>query len=230
MSYAKVGRRWIVSAATCVGLLAVATPVAGQGLANYDYTNLKFQGIGVDWGYVRATRVDPTQSIGLRVDLGYLGPGVRIVPSVTYWASDFKHSEVAKLQNRVESLIQKQTGQPSPPVDLGNIRWSDVAIGLDADVVWRVPFQVLTSAGLGISAHVLNGSGAAVDGTFVQDLLSTVSAGVDAHAGLEYPLRHWIRLYGQARYDVVENLRYFQLRLGAQIMVHGPAAAGGVNR
>jgi hypothetical protein len=153
------------------------------------------------------------------MDLGYLGPGVRIVPSVTYWASDFKRSEVARLENRVESLIQKQTGSPSPPVDLGRIRWSDVAIALDADVVWRVPLNVYTSAGLGVSAHVLNGSGAAVDGTFVQDLLSTVSAGVDVHAGAEYPVRRWLRLYGQGRYDLVENLSYFQLRLGAEILV-----------
>jgi len=210
-----------------LGFLATATPLRAQGLADYDYTNLTFRGVGVEWGYLFPSRVDPTQSIGLRMDLGYLGPGVRIVPGVTYWVSNFKRSEVAKLDRRVEGLIQKQTGEPAPPVDLGTIRWSDVAISMDADVVWRAPRDVLTSVGLGVSAHVLNGSGAAVDGTFVQDLLSTVSAGLDVHAGLEYPLRRWIRLYGQGRYDLVENLHYFQIRLGGQLILRGAGLDGG---
>lgn len=220
MSYVKAwrGGAWV---AACIAALASAVPLAGQGLANYDYTNLSFRGFGVEWGYLYPTRVNPTQSIGLRMDLGYLGPGVRIVPGITYWRSDFKSGEVTKLENRVEQLITDQTGLPSPPVDLGRIRWSDVAISVDADVVWHVPLHLLTSAGLGVSAHVLRGSGPAVNGTFVQDLLNTVSAGLDAHAGIEYPLRHWIRLYGQGRYDLIEHLRYFQLRLGAQFMLRG---------
>ncbi len=218
MSYAKVGAVTTWAVAWMVAL-AAAAPLAGQGLANYDYTNLSWRGFGVDWGYLYPTRVNPTQSIGLQMDLGYLGPGVRIVPGITYWASYFKRSEVAKLDHRIEHLITDQTGSPSPPVDLGRIRWQDVALSVDADVVWRVPMNVLTSLGLGVSAHVMNGYGPAVDGTFVQDLLNTVSAGFDGHAGLEVPVRHWIRVYGQARYDFIEHLRYFQFRLGAQFIL-----------
>ena len=65
---------------------------------------------------------------------------------------------------------------------------SDVVMSLDAQVVWRVPYGLLTYAGVGASAHVLNGGGPAVDGTFVEDLLDSVTAGFNLHGGLEYPM------------------------------------------
>ena len=207
---------------TAMALALSVQASAAQSLADYDYTNLKFRGLGVEWGYLYPTRVDPTQSVGVRMDLGYLGPGVRVVPSVTYWSSRFKRSEVAKFENRVADLVAAQTGE-RPNVDLGEIDWSDVELALDAHVVWRVPFGILTYAGMGASAHVLNGKGAAIDGTFVQDLLDVVTAGFDVHGGLEYPVSDRVRFYGQARYDVLQHLRYFQLRFGTQFMIGKPA-------
>jgi opacity protein-like surface antigen len=218
------GRTWATALA---GLLVVAGPLAGQSLADYDYQNLSFQGIGVDWGYLFPSRVDRTQSIGIRMDLGYLGPGLRILPGITYWSSDFKHSEVADLENRVASLVQNQTGGPPPTVDLGNIRWTDVALSLDAQVVWRVPYNILTFAGVGASAHILNGSGEAINGTFVEDLLDSVAAGFDLSAGLEYPLNDRLHVYGSSRYEIMGDLQYFQIRLGTQVMVGSGGASGG---
>jgi hypothetical protein len=215
--------RGILVASLAAALLAV--PVRGQDLADFDYENLRFRGFAPEWGYLWPTRVEPTQSYGVRLDLGYLGPGVRIVPSVTYWTSTFKAGEVRELEERVASLISTQTDEPPPTVDLGVIDWSDVALAVDAQLVWRVPYGVLTFAGLGAAAHVLDGSGAAVDGTFVEDLLDSVTAGFNAHAGVEYPVARRFRLYGQARYEVMGDLRYTQLRLGGQIMT-GASAPG----
>ena len=110
-------------------------------------------------------------------------------------------------------------------MDLGVIDWSDVALAVDAQLVWRVPYGVLTFAGIGGAAHMLDGSGTAVDGTFVEDLLDSVTAGFNAHAGAEYPVAPRFRLYGQVRYEVMGDLRYTQVRLGGQIMV-GAAAPG----
>jgi opacity protein-like surface antigen len=200
-----------------------ADGAGAQDLADFDYTNLSFRGVGVEWGYLFPTRVEPTQSVGVRVDMGYLGPGVRIVPSVTYWSSRFKRSEVAKLEDRVAELVVTQTGEPRPQVDLGDIDWSDVALALDAQVVWRVPYGMLTFAGLGAAAHILNGHGAAINGTFVEDLLDSVTAGFNLHAGLEYPATDHVRIYGQGRYEVLGDLQYFQLRFGTQLMIGRPA-------
>jgi hypothetical protein len=216
---------WRGALGACLAAVALAQPARAQELADFDYENLRFRGFAPEWGYLWPTRVEPAQSWGVRLDLGYLGPGVRIVPSVTYWSSAFKASEVRELERRVASLISTQTDQPPPTVDLDVIDWSDVALAVDAQLVWRVPYGVLTFAGLGAAAHLLDGAGPAVDDTFVEDLLDSVTTGVNVHAGIEYPLAHHFRLYGQARYEVMGDLRYSQVRLGAQIMT-GASAPG----
>jgi hypothetical protein len=209
---------WLV----VTGLPAPGT-VSAQDLADFDYENLSFRGVGVEWGYLVPSRVDATQSIGLRMDLGYLGPGVRILPGFSYWSSTFKDREVSELEDRVASLVADQIGGPPPPVDLGVINWSDIVLSLDAQVVWRVPFDALTFAGLGGAVHLLDGDGEAINGTFVEDLLDSVTAGVNIHAGVEYPVAQRLRLTGQGRYEVLGDLQYFEIRLGGQIMTGSPA-------
>lgn len=199
-------------------VLAGVVPASAQDLADFDYENLRFRGFGLDWGYMWPSRVEPTQSFGVRMDLGYLGPGLRIVPSVSYWSAPFKAAEVDELEGRVAQLISSQTDDPPPTVDLGVIDWSDITLGLDAHVVWTVPGNLLTFAGVGAAAHLLNGDGAAINGTFIEDLLDSVTAGFNVHAGLEYPITNRIRLHGQGRYEVLGDLQYVQVRTGLQFM------------
>jgi len=94
-------RRW-----TLALLAAMALPTAGraQALADYDYENLSFQGFGFDLGYIWPNKVEPTVQYGLRFDLGFLGPGVRIVPSVSYWSSELKASELGRLADQFNRL------------------------------------------------------------------------------------------------------------------------------
>jgi len=205
------------------GMLLAASAGSGQDLADFDYENLSFRGFGAEWGYIWPDRVEPTQSFGARMDLGYLGPGLRIVPSVHYWSSRFKASEVRELEDRVQSLIVSQIDVPAPTVDLGVIDWSDLELAVDAQVVWRIPYGVLSFMGLGAGAHMLNGAGPAIDGTFIEDLLDSVSAGFNVHGGLEVPVVDRFRLHGQARYEMLGDLRYTQVRLGGQFMIGAPA-------
>ncbi|HCR04945.1 MAG TPA: hypothetical protein DIU18_07140, partial [Gemmatimonadetes bacterium] len=147
-----------------------ASPGGAQEFADFDYENLAFRGVGLEWGYLWPDKVEPTPSYGVRADLGYLGPGIRITPSITYWSSRMTRPEVAQLEDRVDSLIVRQQGSGAPSVALGPIDWSDVALALDAHVVWRVPYGFLTFAGVGASVHFLNGEGEAIADTFVEDL------------------------------------------------------------
>ena len=215
---------------TLAGALALATglaflpgTVSGQNLADFDYEYLSFRGFSLEGGYIWPTRVDPTYTVGMRVDMGYLGPGLRLVPGVTYWSSQMKASEVEKLERKVDDLVDPEATEPI--TDLGEIDWSDLALTLDAHFVWAIPFDMLSYVGAGISAHIMNGDGAAISGTFVEDLLDSVKAGLNFHAGLEYPMFDFFRLYGVARYEILGDLRYPELRLGGQIMV-GPSAPG----
>lgn len=223
MTRARAWRRGLAAAMVAAAAAMGATRAGAQSLADFDYENLAFRGFAPEWGYIWPDRVEPAHSFGFRLDLGYLGPGLRIVPSVTYWKSTFKAGEVRELEERVASLIETQTDEPPPSVNLGVIDWSDVALAVDGHFVWRIPLGLLSFAGLGATAHILNGAGPAVDGTFVDDLLDSVTAGVNAHAGLEYPVARRFRLYGQARYELMGDLRYGEVRFGGQIMIGGPA-------
>ncbi len=221
--------RLVGGAVVLLGILFVlliligARPVAAQGLADFDYENLSLRGLMVDGGYLWSSKVEPTRTLGGRVDLGFLGPGVRIVGGVTHWSSTLVRDEVRTLERKVEELIFEQTGSFTP-VDLGTIEWSDLALHADAHMVWRIPKGVLTYAGMGASAHVLRGGGRAIEGTFVEDFLDSVRAGVNAHSGLEIPLHRNFRLVGEARYELLQSLSYVQLRLGGQLFFGSPAA------
>ena len=215
---------------TC-GLLT-ALPLSGQELSEFDYENLSFRGLGVAFGAVRPNRVDPALSYSARVDLGYLGPGVRITPVVSYWSSDFKDSEVGRLEAQLLDLINRNLppSQQLTEVALDRIRLSDLSIGLDGHMVWALPSAgLLTYAGGGFAAHIMNGDGAAVAGTFVEDLLDRISAGVNAHVGLEYPITPQLRAYGEGRFELIQDLRYLEFRAGIQILVRPtvPAELGG---
>lgn len=213
--------------AALVALLAAVRPAAparAQELADFDYENLSFRGFALEVGHLWASRVEEANTIGVRADLGYLGPGLRIVPSLGYWSSRLKGGEVHELEKSVERLIQRQTGEPAPEVDLGTIDWSDLLVGLDAHAVWSVPLDLLTFAGVGAAVHFLNGDGEVVTGTFVEDLLDSAKAGFNLHLGIERPWER-VRLYGEGRFNLVEDLNYFELRVGGQLMT-GPSAPG----
>jgi hypothetical protein len=212
-----------LSLSLAMGLVGLPGGVSGQNLADFDYENLSFRGFSLESGYIWPTRVDPTYTLGLRVDMGYLGPGLRLVPGVSYWSSKMKASEVEKLARKVDDLIDPDATEPI--TDLGEIDWSDLALTLDGHFVWSIPLNLLSYVGAGISAHIMNGDGSAISGTFVEDLLDSVKAGLNFHAGLEYPMSDFVRLYGLARYEILGDLRYPELRLGGQIMV-GPSAPG----
>lgn len=217
--------RWLALVATGMLLaLGTADAVRGQELADYDYENLGFRGIGLQGGYIFPSSVKEAFTVGARMDLGYLGPGLRVVPSITYWDSELKADEVDELEERLEDLIV-ETGPPGtarPDVDLGIITWSDLALTVDGQFVWSIPYGFLGFAGAGASAHIMNGGGS-ITGTFIDDLLDSIRAGFNLHTGLEIPLHERARVHTEARYEMLGDLRYLELRAGLQLFVGQPA-------
>lgn len=207
--------------ALAAGALLLGNPGAAQGqeLADFDYENLSFRGVGLDFGYMTSPRVESTGTFGARADLGFLGPGVRVTAGFTRWSSFLKASEVRTLEERVEELILEQTGTETS-VNLGRISWSDVAFHADAHVLWRIPtVGVYTYLGAGGTAHVLRGGGEAIEDTFVEDLLDSIRAGLNLHGGVEFPFHPRFRAYGESRLEFLENLRYLQVKVGGQFMI-----------
>ncbi len=202
------------SALAAVVILA-PTGTRGQELADYDYANLSFRGVLFEGGYIFADNVENTEIFALRFGLGFLGPGFRLVPGVARWTSSMAQDEVEDFEARLGALSLAQGGTlPPGGFDLGVISRDDVIFTLDGHYMWSVPLDLFLWTGVGMSAHFLNGSGPAVDGTFVEDLLDSVSAGFNVHGGLEYPFTSRVRAYGGGKLELLGDLRYVELRFG----------------
>ena len=214
-----------VIACACPALLATPRLLVAQDIADIDYEHLSFRGIGLELGYLWPNEVVATESYGFRIDMGYAGAGLRVVPSVHYWKSRLEDEEIMNFSSRIADLVASQTGGAAPALDLGTINYSDLAIGIDFHVVWEVPLDLLTFGGLGATAHIIDGDGDAINGTFVEDLFDSVEPGFNLHLGAEYPVTNSTRLYTVGRYEVMPDLRFFQVRVGWQFMF-GPNAPG----
>jgi hypothetical protein len=202
-------------------LLAVLpAAAAGQTLADYDYENLTFRGFGFDYGYIWPDKVEAAPMWSVRLDLGFLGPAVRLTPALSYWSSRFRAGELDRLADRISELpALRERGVSLTAADLGDIHWSDLALGLDAHVVWTAPFDVITFLGVGASLHALNGRGDAIADTFIEDLLDSTAAGAALMAGFELQPLARLRVYAESRYTLTSNVRYPSLRVGASLML-----------
>jgi hypothetical protein len=196
-------------------LAAAGTPAAAQNLADYDYENLAFRGAGVSYGYIWPDKVRAAPVYSLRFDLGYLGPGVRIAPSIGYWTSTVRESELERLARQLNALAPQAnlTG-----ADLGPIEWSDLSLSVDAHLVWTTPVRLMPFVGLGLGIHALNGQGPAINDTFIEDLLDSVTTGAVALAGLEFEPFSRLRLWGEVRFTLMSDLQYPGVRAGAAFM------------
>jgi opacity protein-like surface antigen len=203
----------------CASVL-LPTAAHAQDLADYDYENLTFRGIGFDWGYIWPTKVEPASMFTIRLDLGYLGPAVRLTPTVSYWSSRFRTAELDRLAGRLSQLRPLQErGVVITAADLGTVDWSDLSLGLDAHLVWTAPLDVITFVGAGAALHMLNGRGEAIGDTFVEDLLDSMTAGGAVMAGAELQPISRLRLYGEVRYSITSDVRFPGIRFGAALML-----------
>jgi len=203
------------AAALAVGAFAAAAPQAAAqelDLADYDYENLAFRGIGLDVGRIWPSNLEVTTPVRLRIDLGYLGPGVRIVPSIAYWKSDVEEGEIAAFEEQLED-------RGASNVELGNVELSDLTLQLDAHFVWTTPIELLVYLGAGAGLHMLNGQGEAIDDTFIEDLFDSVMPGITALGGLEYAIVDRLRVYGEAHFTIVSDILNPGVTVGAAVML-----------
>lgn len=209
----------------CLAALCGASPATSQTLADYDYEYLSFRGIGAGVGYIWPNKVEPTPVFSVRLDLGYLGPGVRIIPSISYWQSQFDDKEINDLATR----LNQQPGASVTPESLGPIEWSDLSFSVDGHFVWNTPLNIMTFLGAGFGFHALNGQGAAIDDTLVEDLLDVISAGASGIGGFEVQPTRRFRVYAEARYTAMSSIQYLAARGGIQLMfgTDGAAQVGG---
>ncbi|HEX2095678.1 MAG TPA: hypothetical protein VHG28_24990 [Longimicrobiaceae bacterium] len=205
-----------------LALPAVPRSASAQSLEDYDYENLAFRGVGVEVGQILPARVEGTLLLGVRADLGYLGPNVRILPGITFWSSALREGEVDDLRDNILELC-RESGSDCVR-ELGEIRVSDLALALDGHYTFPGDWAIAPYLGAGIALHLLNGRGDLINGTFVEDLLDAISPGVNLIGGVEVPLGSSLRIFAEARGVLASDVQHAGLSLGASWLFPRPTA------
>ena len=203
-----------------LGWLGSAGAASAQTLADYDYENLQFRGLGVEVGWVVPTELETTISYGLHADMGFVGPNVRIVPSMRYWSSNLQQGQLDRLSEQIVQICERQAAV-CPALNLGEVQRTDLELSTEAHYIVPVGGALSVYAGGGLSLHLLNGRGELIDDTFVEDLLDTVAPGFNLLVGSFVPLGK-VRLYGEARGVITSDIQYGNFSLGLTFSLPSP--------
>ena len=206
----------MVRAATVQALLLASSPanrLAAQGvLSQFSYDKLRLSGIQVDAGPLGSSELTGAVTGGLRVDYGFIAPKVRLLLGLSYFRSEFDNAARNRFEERIRSLVNDPDSNFT--VDVGRIFWSDLTGDLDLQYMIPQSPGITTYIGVGASVHLRNGSGAAINGSFVEDALDQISAGFNATVGAEFALAPRWRFTLDGRGVVSSGLSTVSLRSG----------------
>jgi len=212
-------------------LLLAAGPsgrLAAQGVLNqFSYDNLRLSGIQLDAGLLGASDLTGATVGGLRVDYGRIAPKVRLLLGLSYFHSRFDQQAINRFERRLDSIVN-----PSTPdsINLGRISLSDLIGDIDFQFVFPQGHGVTAYLGTGISIHARNGSGAAINGTFMEDALDVITAGLNGTMGFEFNLSHAWRFTVDGRGVLSSGLRSVSLRTGIMYRLRGGREQGAGSR
>jgi len=212
------------TAGQAVGLIAFvlsASPpvrLSAQGLlSQFSYDNLKPSALQLDVGPLGGNNIRGALTGGMRLDYGRIAPRVRVLLGVSYFKADFSSTARARFERQLDSVVNPGKRDT---VNLGPMTWSDVTGDLDLQYVLPQGHAVTAYMGIGLGAHFRHGSGAAINGTFVQDALNEITAGLNGTIGAEFGAKRW-RFTLDARGVLSSGLSTASLRSG--VMYHWAA-------
>jgi hypothetical protein len=203
-------------AALVVALLGAgaAAPAGAQiVLEEFSYDQLRPSGLQADIGFLNSTDLEQTAVGGLRLDFGRFAPRVRVLLGVSFYQADFDARAIARFEERLRAIVIDPSGDDT--VRIGRVTWSDVVA--DADLQYALSEGTLgvVFAGLGVSVHVRNGFGPAINGSFVEDALDGVTAGLNGMVGAEVKLGGPWRFTAEVRGVLSSELSTMSARFGA---------------
>ncbi len=204
--------------------LATSPALAAQGLlSKFSYDELQISGFELDIGSVATHDLRGAMIGGLRMDAGYLAPHVRVLLGASYTRSRFTDRAVARLDRQLLKLVNDPDSNST--IDVGRVHLSDFIADLDLQYAFNEGRPVTAVLGLGGGVHIREGSGRAINGTFLQDALSGVSPALNGTAGMAVALTPAWRLTGELRGTLLSDYSQLSARVG--FMYRLPAGRGG---
>jgi hypothetical protein len=202
--------------------------LAAQGVLNqFSYDNLRVSGIQIDAGLLGASDLSGATVAGLRVDYGRIAPKVRLLLGLSYFHSRFDQQAVNRFERRLDSIVNP--GAPDS-INLGRISLSDLIGDIDFQFVFPQGHGVTAYLGTGVSIHARNGGGAAINGTFMEDALDVITAGLNGTMGFEFNLSRAWRFTVDGRGMLSSGLRTVSLRTGIMYRFKGSTEQGAGSR
>lgn len=205
---------------------------SGSFLSRLGLDRLRLRGFGGVVGAVRPAQMEAVEAFGIEADYGEIAPGWRVVFTTTFWSSHLNDATMARYRDQLRSVVTDPSGDDV--VDVGRVRVSDISLGADARWSPRATRSAFLRPylGAGVSAHVLNAEGRAIDNTFVERALDNIGVGPTLMAGFDAVFFRHVTLGMQARYDLVNAARHGSVRAIATYLFDpssraGRSAAGG---
>ena len=221
----------MVGRLACVAVLLCNIPtfqLSAQGVLNeFSYDNLKLSGIQLDIGVLGASELTGATVGGVRFDFGRIAPKVRLMLGLSYFQSHFDQTSLDKFARKLDDFVNP--GTPDTIV-LGQVKLADIIGDVDFQLVFPQGKGITAYVGAGVSAHIRNGSGNAINGTFVEDALDVVTAGLNGTIGFEFNLSRTWRFTLDGRGVLSSGLSTASLRTGIMFRLpagRAPATTGG---
>jgi len=219
----RVRRGGGVARTTAILLLAAAALSAAgraQGvLSQFSYDELRPSALQVDVGSIATQSLRGALVWGVRLDAGYLAPHVRVLLGVSRTSSLFTGRAVARLNRTLLALVNDPDSNAT--IDVGRVRLSDVMLDLDLQYVFNDGRPVTVAAGLGAGVHFRNGSGRAIDRTFIEDALDGVAPAVNGMMAAAVALAPAWRLTAEVRGTLLSDYSSAAARMGFQFRFRG---------
>ena len=194
--------------------------LSAQGVLNqFSYDSLKLWGIQADLGVLGASRLRGTVVGGIRLDYGRIAPRIRVLLGVSYFKGEFDRNATNQLAQRLRAIVNDPDS--NFVIDVGRIMWSDLTTDVDLQYVLPQGHTVTAYLGAGLSLHIMNGNGKAINGTFVEDALDGVSAGLNGTMGFEIATSPAWRFTVEARGVLSTQLSTGSLRGGIMYRLPG---------
>lgn len=195
-------------------LLLMSAPLQAQGfLEQFSYEGVRLAGIGLDAGGVISNSLTTEPIGGVRIDLGLFAPRVRVMLGASYFKGAFDADQIAAFETRLEELLV----DCACTLDVGSVTMANVEVFADLQYLLRSVGRVQPYVALGFGAHVRDGDGPAIDGTFVEDALDTVAAGVDAAVGVDIAILSRLAFLAEVRGGLTSELRTVSARGGLML-------------
>jgi len=216
----------------CVAILFLSIipsfHLSAQGVLNqFSYDELRLSGIQLDVGVLGASELTGATVGGLRVDYGRIAPRVRLLLGLSYFRSQFDQQSRQRFEARLDSIVNP--GSPDS-IDLGRIRLGDLVGDVDFQLVFPQGRGITAYVGAGVSIHARNGSGAAINGTFVEDALDVITAGLNGTIGFEFNLSRAWRFTLDGRGMLSSGLKTASVRTGIMYRLKAGREQGAASR